>query len=300
MKTLFSLRWFDGEGTAPADGANAAAENAGDGVGTREDPRNILYGKQPDTAEQAPEEPETEPEEDRSTRYKNFKKEFKKEYQDDLQRVINKRFKNTKQVESERDTLIEQNQKYGNLMEALAQRFGTDDIEQITRQLTEDKAWREEQALQAGLTLEAYDKVQAAEQKASKATSELEKMQEQSVIEGWQEEAAELVKLYPEFVFEDEVENSEKFGFALVSGMSMRDAYQFAHFDEILSGAIQYTAQTVKENLAASRAKRAARPAENGTHAGPAAVVKNDVSKLTKADIEEINRRVLRGEKISF
>ena len=74
----------------------------------------------------------------------------------------------------------------------------------------------------------------------------------------------------------------------------------FAHFDDILSGAIQYTAQTVKDNLAASRAKRAARPAENGTHAGPAAVVKSDVSKLSKADMEEIDRRVLRGERISF
>ena len=42
------------------------------------------------------------------------------------------------------------------------------------------------------------------------------------------------------------------------------------------------------------------RPPENGTRASAAAVVKNDVSKLTKQEMEEIDKRVLRGEKIVF
>ena len=118
-------------------------------------------------------------------------------------------------------------------------------------------------------------------------------------MEHWQAEADALKDLYPAFSLEEEIEN-DRFSTALQSGMSVRDAYQYAHFDEILSGVIQYTAQGVKNSMQAARAVRSARPAENGTRSGAAAVVKSDVSKLSKADIEEINQRVLRGERIIF
>ena len=42
------------------------------------------------------------------------------------------------------------------------------------------------------------------------------------------------------------------------------------------------------------------RPTENGISSQSATVVKSDVSQLTKADRDEIRRRVARGEKISF
>lgn len=42
------------------------------------------------------------------------------------------------------------------------------------------------------------------------------------------------------------------------------------------------------------------RPNENGTNSNSAFVTKTDPSKLTRADFEEIERRVARGERISF
>lgn len=292
---FFNLRWFDGEGTAQQASAAAEAENATTGVGTQEDdPQNILFGKQPETAA-----PEEETPKENNVSYKDFKKQFKQEFQADLQRVIDKRFRNQKQAEAQRDALKTQNEQYTSLVKALSQRYGTDDIEQLTKELTNDKEWREEQALKEGLPLEAYDRIQSAEAKASDATSQLEDMQRQAIIQGWEQEAEELTTLYPEFNFADEIEN-EKFGFALQSGMSVRDAYQYAHFDDIFSGAIQYTAAATKNAVAKAKAQRQSRPPENGTKSAAAAVVKSDVGKLTKQDMEEIDKRVLRGERISF
>lgn len=307
-KSLFNLQWFAGEGTAAEGTATAeAGENAAtEGVGTREEP-NIRYGKQPEPVQEKPEQPQEDAGEDDGAKYKQFKEQFKEQYQADLQRVIDKRFKNAKQVEAQKNALQSENDQYKAFAKVLKERFGTDDIEQLTAQLTSDKEWREEQALKEGLTLEAYDKVHAANQRADKLQGELDAMNaqkeqevERAIQTTWEKEGEDLKELYPDFDFQREVLENEKFGFALSSGLSVRDAYQYAHFDEILSGVIHYSAQQAKEAVSASREQRARRPVENGARAGAAAIVKSDVNKLTKEDMENIDRRVLRGEKISF
>ena len=70
--------------------------------------------------------------------------------------------------------------------------------------------------------------------------------------------------------------------------------------NEIIPAAMQFSAKTVESNLVKKIASGASRPAENGMNSGSAAVVKSDVSQLTKADRQEIIRRVARGEKIRF
>ena len=72
------------------------------------------------------------------------------------------------------------------------------------------------------------------------------------------------------------------------------------HFDELMSGAIQVTAANTEKMVANNVRAKGNRPAENGTNAQSAFTVKDDPSKLTKQDFEEIARRVARGEIISF
>jgi len=63
---------------------------------------------------------------------------------------------------------------------------------------------------------------------------------------------------------------------------------------------MQYTAQQVEQKVANSVRAGQRRPAEAAMGGNGGVVHKSDVSKLTKADIEEINRRVARGERITF
>jgi hypothetical protein len=282
MKKMF-LMWFDGESTAPSSTINAeAADAAADEVGSQ---TSAEFTKGETHAPSLGEGTEES--------YHSFKERFKNEYQADLQRVIDKRFKNAKKVEAERDALRAKSEQFEPLMHALYEKYGTEAPEELINRVLQ----------------ETHPHGEAAGQKAEKGAAdnntatapdaeESERLQAQ-IVEHWQAEADALKDLYPAFSLEEEIEN-DRFSTALQSGMSVRDAYQYAHFDEILSGVIQYTAQGVKNSMQAARAVRSARPAENGTRSGAAAVVKSDVSKLSKADIEEINQRVLRGERIIF
>ena len=282
MKKMF-LMWFDGESTAPSSTINAeAADAAADEVGSQ---TSAEFTKGETHAPSLGEGTEES--------YHSLKERFKNEYQADLQRVIDKRFKNAKKVEAERDALRAKSEQFEPLMHALYEKYGTEAPEELINRVLQ----------------ETHPHGEAAGQKAEKGAAdnntatapdaeESERLQAQ-IVEHWQAEADALKDLYPAFSLEEEIEN-DRFSTALQSGMSVRDAYQYAHFDEILSGVIQYTAQGVKNSMQAARAVRSARPAENGTRSGAAAVVKSDVSKLSKADIEEINQRVLRGERIIF
>ncbi len=115
----------------------------------------------------------------------------------------------------------------------------------------------------------------------------------------WQREGEKLRAEYPDFDFAREAENPE-FLRLLRSGAPIREAYEFAHRSELMSEAIRYTADRVKESVLSDIRARGIRPAENGTSKRSTAAYKNDVRALSRADREEVSRRVLRGETIRF
>lgn len=63
---------------------------------------------------------------------------------------------------------------------------------------------------------------------------------------------------------------------------------------------MQYAAQTAAKRVADSVAANSKRPVENGVTSQGAVNSQTDVNKLTKAQREEIERRVARGERITF
>mgnify|MGYP003498157642 CR=1 FL=1 len=134
-------------------------------------------------------------------------------------------------------------------------------------------------------------KRQMQEQKAQENASKL--------YSNWMNQAEDAKKVYPGFDLREEM-NNPKFVDLLRSNIDVRTAYEVLHKDEIIPAAMQFTAQTVESKLAKKIASNGARPSENGMSSQSAAVVKSDVSQLSKADRAEIIRRVQRGEKIRF
>lgn len=131
-------------------------------------------------------------------------------------------------------------------------------------------------------------------------------MQEQQTRENasklyskWMQQAEDAKKVYPSFSLEAEMQNPE-FTKLLRSNVDVRTAYEVLHKDEIIPAAMQFTAKTVEQKLTNKIIAGGSRPAENGMNSQSAAVVKSDVSQLSKADRQEIIRRVARGEKIRF
>lgn len=292
MKKHFNLRlFFDGEGTAPG-GAEGEANNANyDGVADQEP--EVIYGKREDPREE-PQNDDTN--EEGMPSYEQFKQRYKDEYQKDVQRLIDKRFKAAKKTKTEYNAL---KSKIGALTDVLGARYGTNDYDELLEAINADESLIEAGALEKGMSTEEYRATLKADRLQKQLDAQSEQAEQEALVAKWQQEAEELKALYPDFNLEEEIEN-EEFAADLQSGKSMRKAYQNAHFDDILSGVIRYTAESTKSAISKAKQTRQSRPSENGARSAAAAIVKSDVNKLTKDDIKEINKRVLRGERISF
>ena len=105
--------------------------------------------------------------------------------------------------------------------------------------------------------------------------------------------------LYQGFDLMQELQNPE-FLSLLKAGTPVEHAYRVLHFDELMGSAVQAAAASTEKKVADSVRAKGNRPNENGTNSNSAFVTKTDPSKLTRADFEEIERRVARGERISF
>ena len=105
--------------------------------------------------------------------------------------------------------------------------------------------------------------------------------------------------MYQNFDLVQELQNDE-FVNLLKAGTPMEHAYKVLHFDELMGNAVQAAAASTEKKVADNVRAKGNRPSENGTSSNSAFVTKTDPSKLTRADFEEIERRVARGERISF
>lgn len=239
--------------------------------------------------------------EDRSKTWKDMiKGEFKEEYSKSVQSVIDSRFRQTKEME-------EQLANSQRVLDFIAQRYGLSgdaDIDTMLNALEEDDSMFEERAAERGLTVEQYrefhrleqqnEQFKRAEQEAQRVT------QANETYRDWMDQAEALKEIYPDFDFEDEAENND-FLQLLQNGIDVRTAYEVAHHDEIMRGAMQMASAKTAERVADGIRAKGMRPAENGTHTTSKAVEqKVDISKLTAKEIDELARRAARGERITF
>ena len=227
-----------------------------------------------------------------------IKGEYKDLYDAKMQDTIQKRLKGTKDTVDKYNALAP-------TLETLAKKYGVDptDIEALNHAIDEDNTFFEDEALEKGISVEQLKEIR----KIERENADLKKqMREQSVREnadriyaGWLEQSDALKQIYPNFDLDAEIKNP-RFVDLLKNNVDVRTAYEVLHKDDIIRGAMQFTADTVQKKLANNIIAGGNRPAENGIGQTSPAVVKNDVSQLSRADREEIIRRVARGEKIRF
>ena len=227
-----------------------------------------------------------------------IKGEYKDLYDAKMQDTIQKRLKGHKELEAKQNALQP-------VLDILAKKHGVDatDIEALTKAIEEDDSYFEDEALEKGMTVQQLKEFKKIERENAefKAQMEAQKRQEdgQKLYAAWMNQAEETKTIYPSFDLQAEM-NNPKFVDLLRSNIDVRTAYEVLHKDDIIRGAMQFTAQTVESKLSKKIASNGARPNESGMSSQSAAVVKSDVSQLSKADRAEIIRRVQRGEKIRF
>lgn len=305
MKKLLYLQLFaEGSASAGVTGSGSSgAEGAETGVahpGDEENPKNVVYGKPSGEVANPKGEAADDPETKAARFQELIKGEFKEEYAKRTQAMIDDRFKKTKATE-ERLKSIDP------ILQTLADKYGADanDIEALKKAIDEDDSFYQKAAMDKGLTVKQYKEIRALEMKNKELLEQQQKQKDQEAVDkifaDWAEQSKQFAEKYgiEDFDFDFEMQNPE-FSRLLGSGITVEGAYKAVHFDEMVGGAMAHTAAKVKEGIVNSVNSRAQRPSEGAVSSHSATTFKTDVNALTKADREEIERRALRGEHITF
>ena len=289
-----------GDGGTGSEGATGATVTAAgsQNKGVKNPLANVKYGIQAEDASHSPDVsiPTTE---DRNAKFEELiKGEYKDLYDARIQDTIQKRLKSSKETVDKYNALTP-------TLEMLAKKYGVDasDITALNKAIEEDDSYYEEEALEKGMTVQQLKEVKKMERENAALREQMEAQNRKDnaaqQYATWMRQAEEAKKLYPNLNFEAEAQNPQ-FRQLLLSGIDVGSAYLVIHKDDIIPAAMQYSAKTVEQKLTNKVIANGARPAENGNSSQSASVVKSDVSQLSKADRQEIIRRVQRGEKIRF
>ena len=302
------------EGGAPAgdggaEGTGVSAPAAGvQNKGAKGNPlANVVYGKQPQESAPAAGVQNTDPQSTQPTqaeqqpdRHAEFdamiKGDYKDAYNKSVQNILQQRLKGANEVRQKYEAATP-------LLELIAERYGVqaDDVEGMIKALEDDDALYEQAAMDKNMDVKDYKRQLKLERENARLKAQNTQRDRDAQMaqqyQKWEQQAEAAKVKYPNLDLNVESENPQ-FRQLLFSGIDVETAYAAIHRDEILSGAMQYTAQAVEKKIANKIAAGGSRPAENGTSGQSGVVIKSDPSKWTKQDREEVRRRAARGERI--
>lgn len=298
---MLSLQVFaEGAGDGgTAQGQGVTAEAASQQTGAKNSLADVKYGVQEGAAPAAEVQQTTEVQTNPEAEFESLiKGQYKAQYDARMQETIQKRLKGTKETVDKYNALQP-------VLETLAKKHGVDasNIEALQKAIEDDDYYFEDEALEKGISVQQLKQIRRMERENADLKRQMQEQQAHQNAEkayaNWMNQAEETKKVYPSFDLRAEMSNP-KFVDLLRSNIDVRTAYEVLHMGEIIPAAMQFTAKTVESKIAKKIAANGARPTENGASSGSAALVKSDVSKLNNKDIDEVMRRVARGERVTF
>ena len=224
--------------------------------------------------------------------------EYKDVYAEEIQRIIDRRFKETKNLEKQ----MNQNQP---VIDMLMQRYkiADGDVSKLLTAIENDDAYWSEAAEEAGMSVEQFKQFQKLQRENESLLRAQRQQQSQQAAEQqlqkWYTESETVKNVYPDFDLNFEVKNPQ-FLSLLRAGVPVQHAYEVIHMDDIKANVAQSTARQTEKQVVDHIRTKGARPAENGTSSQSAFTVKADPSKWSKEDRAEVARRVARGEIIKL
>ncbi len=284
------LTMFDegaGTGTmAQTEGGQPSTEQSETGESV------VIYGKQNEKPVAEVQQIEKTPEERRKAYDEYIRGEGKEFYTEDTQKMINRRFRETKGLQEELAA-------YKEAVAPLMRKYGVEDVKAFAEAVQGDNDVWQGRADKEGLTNEQMREKDSllAENQRLKAAEEARARDDFATKQynEWMKESVEVQKVYPEFDIRAELQN-DKFRTLIGQGFSIMDAYEFAHLSEIKSRAAKESEKAVTENIKS----RGNRPLESGASNPAGVIVKSDPEKFSDEDIAEVIRRARAGETISF
>lgn len=314
---LFAEGGGDGAGAGAADGAapaaaekaaSAPAQGKGREAAAAQVDEMLSPAEEPDAEEDAAEGEEQDGAADKSSadpeaHRKAFGELMRGEYNREFGEMI------VQATQKAYDSILNEQGPVGRILNALGQKYGTapGDYEALAAAVeggvVKDDAYYEDMAMKKGISVQLAKEMDALESENAKHRAAEQQRAEAAKMEAIQQEwdaAAERIRAEdPGFDIKMALADPD-FAQMLKLGVKMEDAYKARYFDDIMARRTTQTAKTVEKGVEARIRQRGARPSENGTNPGGAAVLKTDVSKLTPQQCEELERRAMRGQIITF
>ncbi|HIS93070.1 MAG TPA: hypothetical protein IAA84_08670 [Candidatus Alectryocaccomicrobium excrementavium] len=236
---------------------------------------------------------------DRRAAFEAFMRKNKDLYEERLQEHLGRRLKTARAAE-ERAKALEP------IIDMVAQKYGVDasQPDKLLAALENDSSLYEEEAIRRGMSVESLREMKQMERKVhfyEQQAQMQERARREAEARARIEEGVKAAQAaYPGFDMRKELENTG-FRDMVARGIDVKTAYEIAHKDELISGAIGYAVQRAAKETAENIRARANRPQENGM-AGQATAQQagRDPAQLTAREINELTRRALAGERITF
>ena len=300
-----------GDGAAPAVEEKAAAapvQGKGREAAAAEVDEMLSPAEEPDAEEDvaegegqdgAADKSGTDPEAHRKAFGELMRGEYNREFGEMIVQATQKAY----------DSILNEQGPVGRILNALGQKYGTapGDYEALAAAVeggvVKDDAYYEDMAMKKGISVQLAKEMDALESENAKHRAAEQQRAEAAKMEAIQQEwdaAVERIRAEdPDFDIKTALADPD-FAQMLKLGVKMEDAYKARYFDDIMARKTAETAKKTESGVVERIRQRGARPSENGTNPGGAAVLKTDVSKLTPAQCEELERRAMRGQIITF
>ena len=239
--------------------------------------------------------------EDLQTRWNAAKKgEFAQLYGQDVQKAIQDRLKNQKDLKGELDKLEP-------ALKVLRERAGVESNDDLVKQIMDDDSLCEEAASEAGMTVDAYKNYLKFKEEHDKL---IQAQQEHEFREGVQrhysklaQQAEALKAQFPGFDLDTELQNEQFRRLTAPDiGMSVEDAFFAVHHKELAPQMLAYGMQRAKEQMAQTVAANGNRPREGGlgNYGNTPTDNRIDPRNLTRKERDALSERVHRKERITF
>ena len=315
-------------GSAPAPAAPAAAESSAAGIGpasfqqgdTLGDGRQVqnaqvaaelnrqmkrhpelrkVYGQRPaaQPAQQQPAQAEAQPEKTIQERWEELKKgEYKDLYGKDVQSAIQDRFKNQADLQKQLD---QQNA----VLELAMKDRRVNSVEDLMKSYQEDDSLYQEEAEEAGMTVDAFKTMKAIEKENARLTQlEQASIRDQLMRNHFTkltQQAEELRKVFPDFDLQAELQNPEFFRLTSPEvGISVEDAFYTLHGKELAAASMKAGMERAQQQLGQTIRAQGMRPIEGAAHGQgqPAAQAPMDFSRMSRKEREAFRSQVKSGK----
>lgn len=226
-----------------------------------------------------------------------IKGRYKDDFDNKVQSIINKRFRETKGMESELTKSREINA-------VLSAKYGINpaDTDALLAAVQGDESYYEDAAMENGMTVDAYKQ----KLRGDRAIAELENIQKQErrqqLLNHFEGEADKVRQKYGDdsFNFHDTYNSNDEFRHMINGGVSVENAYKVINMEKLSAQKEKQAAENAERKVTNSIIANGRRPAEGGMKGQPPVSQRVDIRNLTDEEMDALEERARRGEKITL